>query len=155
MRASRLSEGDPRPSILRKHALLNHGEATRQGQGDGRLSDTLKRCLLPGGIGPLGRQSLSGGSLHDEDRLRHCAKAREDFDLAAPLLDAGDPSTPTCCGKCTATRARSLHPPARNAKRTLLALIGLFSPWSRRLFEIRKQRDRAERPRAGGDRLCR
>lgn len=79
-----------------------------------------------------------------------CAKAREDFDLAASLLDAGDPEHADLLREVQAgkrereARIRRL----RNAKRIALALIVLiFAVVTTAYFEIRKQRDRAERSR--------
>jgi len=80
-----------------------------------------------------------------------CAKAREDFDLAASLLDANDGEHADLLREVQAgkrereARIRRL----KNAKRIALALIAVtFAVVTTAYFEIRKQRDRAERSRA-------
>ena len=80
----------------------------------------------------------------------NCAKVREDYDLAASLLDADDPAHGDLLrdvqeGKREReARTRRL----RNAKRIALALIAVvLTVVTTAYFEIRKQRDRAEQSR--------
>ena len=104
-----------RVSITRGIARLNHARATRHGQADGRAV-TPGTVWLPGALALWDGNRSAAAEISGRRSPTPCAKAREDFDLAASLLDATTGSTPTCCGSASRqTRARGRIRRLKNA----------------------------------------